>query len=276
MEDYDAKSNFASFLPGVAGYFGKPVWAFYVNRGQAISTFGVESKDYPLLEFNAANKAYQVTPFIGFRTFVRGTRKGAVAGSSFDIEPFSSATSRNLADPNDSPDKPKRVLYVGTNEVEIQEIDGYNGLTTAVKYFILPEENFAALIRRTTFTNTGSTDVELEILDGLAKIEPSGGRLDGMLKSMGRTLEGWFGVYHADDTLNMPFYKMSTEPGDTAKVTIEEKGNYCLSFIESEDEQAKLLPIIFDKDKVFGKSTSLEYPRGFHASSVGDILDGPQ
>jgi hypothetical protein len=29
LEDYDAKSTFSSFLPGVAGYFGKPVWAFY-------------------------------------------------------------------------------------------------------------------------------------------------------------------------------------------------------------------------------------------------------
>ena len=74
MEDYDAKPNFASFLPGVAGFFGKPVWAFYVNRGQAIATFGIGTKDYPMLEFNAANKAYQVTPYIGFRTFVRGTR----------------------------------------------------------------------------------------------------------------------------------------------------------------------------------------------------------
>jgi len=276
MEDYDAKSNFASFLPGVGGYLGKPVWAFYVNRGQAISTFGIESKDYPLLEFNAANKAYQVTPYIGFRTFVRGTRSSAMTGSSFQIEPFCSENSRNLEDSNDSLDKPKRVLYVGTNEVEIQEIDGYNGLTTAVKYFILPEENFAALIRRTTFTNTDSSDVELEILDGLAKIEPSGGKLDGMLKSMGRTLEGWFGVSHADDTLSMPFYKMSTEPGDSAKVTIEEKGNYCLSFIESTKGDAELLPIVYDKDKVFGKSTSMQNPRGLEASSVGDILDGPQ
>jgi len=276
MEDYDAKSNFASFLPGVGGYFGKPVWAFYVNRGQAISTFGIESKDYPLLEFNAANKAYQVTPYIGFRTFVRGTRKSAMAGSSFETEPFCSSNSRNLIDSNDDPDKPKRVLYVGTNEVEIQEIDGLNGLNTGVKYFILPEENFAALIRRTTFTNTGSSDVELEILDGLAKIEPSGGKLDGMLKSMGRTLEGWFGVTHADDTLNMPFYKMSTEPGDSAKVTIEKKGNYVLSFVETSNGDAELLPIVYDKDKVFGKSTSLQNPRGLQASSVGEILDGPQ
>jgi len=279
MEDYDAKSNFASFLPGVAGFFGKPVWAFYVNRGQAISTFGIESKDYPLLEFNAANKAYQVTPFIGFRTFVRGTRKGAAAsltGSSFQVEPFSAGSTRNLEDANDDPDKPKRILYVGTNEVEIQEIDGINGLTTMVKYFVLPEEDFAALIRRSTFINTGSSDVELEILDGLAKMEPSGGRLDGMLKNMGRTLEGWFGVHHADDTLNMPFYQMSTEPSDEAKVTIEEKGNYCLSFVESLDKPATLLPIVFDKDKVFGKSTSLDSPYGFLASSVGDILDNPQ
>eukprot|EP00536_Pseudo-nitzschia_multiseries_P007614 jgi/Psemu1/240375/estExt_Genewise1.C_1810022 len=275
MEDYDAKSNFASFLPGVGGYFGKPVWAFYVNRGQAISTFGIESKDYPLLEFNAANKAYQVTSFIGFRTFVRGVRKGAI-GSSFQVEPFSPSRSRNLDNPQDDPDKPKRILYVGTNEVEIQEIDGMNGLTTAVKYYILPEENFPALIRRTTFTNTGTADLELEILDGLAKMEPSGGKLDWGLKNMGRTLEGWFGVYHADDTLNMPFYKLSTEPTDDAKVTIEEKGNYCLSFIETSDKTATLLPIVFDKDKVFGKATSMEIPRGLEASSVGDILDGKQ
>lgn len=279
MEDYDAKSNFASFLPGVAGFFGKPVWVFYVNRGQAIATFGVESKDYPLLEFNAANKAYQVTPYIGFRTFVRGTRKGAAAsltGSSFQVEPFSSDRSRILDKADDDADKPKRILFVGTNEVEIQEIDGVNDLTTAVKYFILPEENFAAMIRRTTFTNTGTTDLELEILDGLAKMEPSGGMLDGQLKSMGRTLEGWFGVHHADESLNMPFFKMSTEPSDSAKVTIEEKGNYCLSFIESDDNDAELLPIVFDKDKVFGKSTSLENPHGLYASSVGGILDKPQ
>ena len=279
LEDYDARSNFASFLPGVAGYFGKPVWAFYVNRGQAIATFGIESKDFPLLEFNAANKAYMVTPYVGFRTFVRGTRKGATAAlsTSFQVEPFSPINTRNLDDPKDDPEKPKRILYAGTNEVEIQEIDAKAGLTTAVKYFILPEENFGSLIRRTTFTNSGDSEVELEILDGLAKMEPAGGRLDGMLKNMGRTLEGWFGVHFADDEgKTMPFYKMSTEPSDTAKVKIEEKGHYCISFIETADEEATLLPIVFDNKKVFGKSTSLELPQGLLASSVGDILDGPQ
>eukprot|EP00934_Nitzschia_sp_Nitz4_P007630 Nitzschia sp. Nitz4//scaffold13_size275219//267175//271029//NITZ4_000931-RA/size275219-augustus-gene-0.246-mRNA-1//1//CDS//3329536185//7620//frame0 len=278
LEDFDAKSTFASFLPGVAGYFGKPVWAFYVNRGQAISTFGTESKDFPMLEFNAANKAYQVTPYVGFRTFVRGTRTGpsSALSGSFQVEPFAARNARNLLDPEDDPDKPKRILFVGTNEVEIQEIDGVHGLTTNVKYFILPEEDFGSLIRRTTFTNTGSDSVDLEILDGLAKMEPSGGYLDGMLKNMGRTLEGWFGVYHADDTLSLPFYKMSTEPSDQAKVTIEEHGHYCIAFIESEDEDAELLPIVFDPNKIFGQATSLEHPSGLYGSSVGDILDGPQ
>jgi hypothetical protein len=279
MEDYDARSTFASFLPGVAGYFGKPVWAFYVNRGQAISTFGTTSKDFPILEFNSANKAYQLTPYIGFRTFVRGTRTGAAAAlsTSFDVEPFSPANSRNLLDAEDDADKPKRILYVGTNEVEIQEIDGVHDLTTNIQYFVLPEEDFASLIRRSTFTNTGSEAVELEILDGLAKIEPSGGKLDWGLKQMGRTLEGWMGVYHAKkDSLTMPYYKMSTEPTDEAKVKIEKHGHYCLSFVETLNETATLLPIVFDVDKIFGQSTSLQLPDGLMASSVGEILDNPQ
>lgn len=83
-------------------------------------------------------------------------------------------------------------MYVGTNEMEIEEIDSMNGL----QYFVLTNVEFAALARRVTFTNTGDSDLTLTILDGLAKMEPSGGHLDGMLKNMGRTLEGWMGVYH--------------------------------------------------------------------------------
>jgi len=274
MEDYDAKSTFSSFLPGVAGYFGKPVWAFYVNRGQAMATFGTESKDYPMLEFNPANKAYQLTPFVGFRTFVRGVR----GTTSFQTEPFAPAKTRNLEDGDDQADKtkPKRILYVGANELEIQEIDGVLGLTTNVQYFILPEEDFGSLIRRTTLSNSGDTDLTIDVLDGLAKMEPFGGPLDGMLKAMGRTLEGWMGVYHADDTLTMPFYKLSTEPSDSASVKIEESGHYCLSFYEDDEMQATLLPIVFDTSKVFGADTSLEMPRGLSSSSVDDILDTPQ
>lgn len=272
VEDFDAKPTFSDFLPGVAGIFGKPVWSFYVNRGQGMASFGTESKEYPILEFNAANKAYQLTPFIGFRSFIRGSRML----SSFETEPFAPATTRNLDDPKDDKSKPKRIMYVGTNEFEVQEFDSANGVAVAAKYFVLPEEDFASLVRRSTYTNTGSTELTLSILDGLAKMEPSGGMLDWSLKQMGRTLEGWMGVYHADDTLTKPFYKMSTEPGDSASVKIEEAGHYCLSFIESATETPELLPIVFDTNKVFGQSTSLEIPAGLKASSVADILANPQ
>jgi len=277
MEDFDTRSTFASFLPGIAGYFGKPTWAFYVNRGQGMATFGTESKEYPMLEFNAANKAYQLTPLVGFRTFIKGTRGGS-SKQSFTSEPFAPKNARNPLDVNDDPTKPKRILFVGTNELEIEEIDAIHDITTTVKYFILPEENFASLVRRSMFTNTGTTPMTLDILDGLAKMEPYGGRIDWSLKNMGRTLEGWFGVYHpeGDDKKTMPFYKMSTESSDSASVVIELGGHYCLSFIETEVEVAELLPVIFDTAKVFGATTSLENPSGFDANTITDILTNPQ
>jgi len=272
MEDFDSKPTFSGFLPGVAGYYGKPVWSFYVNRGQGISSFGMQSKEYPILEFNAANKAYQVTPFVGFRTFIKGTR----GLKSFDIEPFSSRTTRNLGNPEYNKDKPKRIMYVGPNEMEVKEVDAIHGITTSAKYIVLPEENFASMVRLTKFTNTGSSDLTISALDGLAKIEPSGGRLDGAFKNMGRTIEGWMGVEHADDTLTKPFFKMSTEPGDSASVTIEEAGHYCLSYIVEDGTATTALPIVYDADKVFGQNTALEIPFALQKSSVGEILKGDQ
>ena len=43
MKDYGRKSTFASFLPGIAGIQGIPIWCYYVNRGQGVVSFGVES-----------------------------------------------------------------------------------------------------------------------------------------------------------------------------------------------------------------------------------------
>lgn len=272
VEDFDAKPTFQGFLPGFAGYYGKPVWTFYVNRGQGMASFGTGTKDYPMLEFNAANKAYQLVPYVGFRTFVGGTRDK----TSFEIEPFSITNSRNLLDVEGNQDKPKRIQYVGPNEMEVKEIDSINGITTSAKYIVLPSENFASLARLTKFTNTGTTDLTLSALDGLAQMEPAGGPLDGMLKNMGRTLEGWMGVYHADKTLTKPIYKLSTQPADSASVKIQEAGHYCLSFIVSEDSKSELLPIVYDTSKVFGQNTALESAYGLKASSVADILKTKQ
>lgn len=272
LEDFDSKPTFSSFLPAVAGVYGKPVWSFYVNRGQAVASFGIKSKEYPILEFNAANKAYQLTPYIGFRTFIKGKR----AGKDFMSEPFSPATSRNLESTDDQDDLPKRVMFVGANECEIRDIDSANGLTTSVTYIVLPEESFGALVRRTNITNTGDDAVTLSALDGLAKLEPVGGQIEWGLKEMGRTLEGWMGVYQAGEGTKMPFYRMSTETGDTASVKIELEGHYLLSFLESSKKTAELLPVVYDTNAVFGSDTSLLEPDGLKVRSVKEILSRPQ
>ena len=49
MDDYGKKSTFASFLPGIAGIRGIPIWCYYVNRGQCVVSFGVDNKDHGIL-----------------------------------------------------------------------------------------------------------------------------------------------------------------------------------------------------------------------------------
>lgn len=41
IEHYDRQKAFASFLPGIAGVDGIPMWVFYNNRGQGIAGFGI-------------------------------------------------------------------------------------------------------------------------------------------------------------------------------------------------------------------------------------------
>lgn len=71
IEDYNNFKPFASFLPSIAGFWGKPLWVFYVNRGQAITSFGSKDKNGAILEFVAANKALRLVSIQGFRTFLK-------------------------------------------------------------------------------------------------------------------------------------------------------------------------------------------------------------
>ena len=102
----------ASFLPGVGGKWGVPMWAFYVNRGQGMATFGVETKDGGISLFQTAEKTYQVTPFVGFRTLLKGTR---ASGTSFESQPFMPSSDAN---PKTTPD---RKMMMGYNEMEVEE-----------------------------------------------------------------------------------------------------------------------------------------------------------
>lgn len=306
LEDYDTKPPFSNFLPGLAGYYGIPLYAFYVNRGQGIASFGFKSKDYPIQEFHSANLAYQSTAFTGFRTFVQISRprRNTKMGATTLIEPFGGLQTR-FPSPCEVSGKPtnlpKRYMYIGANEMQLQEIDFINGIETNVTFFVLPEEDFGAFAKRTTITSilpgsrgneqarreiermggVGGEPITVSMLDGLAKIVPAGGKMNDLLKNMGRTLEGWMGVYSPyNDTLQMPFYRLSTQPSDSAAVVEQEAGHWCLSVLESSDDRSnedpKLLPIIHDPSKVFGDDTSLLRPIHLYSHSISEILNGEQ
>ena len=98
--------------------------------------------------------------------------------------------------------------------------------------------------------------------------------MNQLLKSIGKTLEAWMGVYSPyNDTLQMPFYRLSTQPSDTASVLIQEAGHWCLSVLESSnDADASLLPIVFDPQRIFGSDMTFIRPLHLYGNSITDIV----
>merc|ERR1719512_554523 len=95
---------------------------------------------------------------------VRGKR----GEQTFELQPFMPSID-SRSDP-----EPKRTMFIGKTEMEVQEVCQPLGLQTNVLYFTVPGEDFPLLARQTTFTNTGSEDLELEVLDGLCQMQPYG------------------------------------------------------------------------------------------------------
>lgn len=251
IRDYQAGRPFASFLPGIAGPMGVPLWVFYVNRGQAIASFGVESKDNPILEYQPANRAYQLTSFLGFRTFVRIKR-----GSRwFFHEPF-------------KPGNPVQEMVIGANELSLQETNTAQALRTEVVYFILPGENLPALVRQVTVTNLSRQALSLEILDGLPALIPFGVN-NRLLKDIGRTIEAWMEVYNLKQ--NIPFYRLRASVADTAEVSTYEAGHFMLSFLSGKDG-VEILPAIIDPTIVFGQNTAFDRPEAFCRQGLQKLL----
>lgn len=260
IEEYAAQRPFSSFLPGIAGPRGIPMWALYVNRGQAIASFGVESKDAPVMEFQPANKAYQTTPYTGFRTFV----KIQARGETRFYEPFS------VLAPAASPDSPgerRQQMAIGSNELELQETSPEHGLQVRVVYFVLPGEPFAGLVRQVTLTNLGTEAVELEVLDGLPVVIPYGLN-NWLLKELGRTVEAWMGVYNLEQ--GVPFYRLRASVADTAEVTETQAGFFSLG-VSQPETVARLGPVV-DPALVFEFNTALSYPEGFLKHPVRELV----
>ncbi len=245
LEDFAQLNPFASFLPGVAGPLGIPMWVFYVNRGQAIAAFGIESKDSPIMEFQPANKAYQTVPYTGFRTFIKLSRQGDRSASYY--EPFAPL----------APGGPRtRRMHIGMNELELREDAPDHNLRVNVLYFNLTGEPFAGLVRRLTVTNTGRAPVTLSVLDGLPAIMPYG-VTNTILKEIGRTAEAWMGVFNVEE--NIPFYRLRSSIADKVEIEGYEAGHFYLCFSENGD-MIERLPALVDPALVFGANTALSFP----------------
>jgi len=203
IRDFQEQRPFASFLPGIAGPLGIPIWAFYVNRGQGIASFGIENKDGAIVEFQPANKAYQTVSYTGFRTFLRVARDSETR----NYEPFGvGGIPRPAAE---------RHMAIGMNEFEIVETDPDPSLRVSVLYFVLPGESFPGLVRQVTLENTGDRALDLELLDGLPQIVPYGAT-NALLKDMSRTLEAWMEVTNIAQ--GIPYYRLRTMAGDETEV----------------------------------------------------------
>ena len=179
IENYNAAKPFSNFFPGIAGVWGTPMWVFYVNRGQCIASFGIESKDKAILEFQPANKSYRLTSLQGFRTFIK-VRQGRKA---VYWEPFRDHLPGTAF-------RKKQSLNLSAHDLTLTETNLDLGLEISVNYFTLPEENYASLVRRVRITNLKNKVRDIELIDGLPVLNPYGLK-DWASKNMSRTVEAW-------------------------------------------------------------------------------------
>ena len=194
LENFGKASTFASFLPGIAGVHGIPIWCMYVNRGQCVTSFGVDNKDHALMEFYPAHVAYQNVKRTGFRTFIR---KAGKFHESFADE--SKATQ----------------MLISMNHLSIVECDEEAGLKTEVRYYTLPGEKVGALVRTVSITNLGDT-AELEVLDGMPALIPYGVDM-GSMKNMTQTAKAWMQV--EDTETGIPYYRVRASMDDKAEIS---------------------------------------------------------
>jgi len=248
IEDYQHAKVFSNFFPGVCGLWGIPMWAFYVNRGQAISSFGVESKDKAILEFQPANRAYRLTSIQGFRTFLKITD----GKNQKFYEPFANSLV--------SPYKVSQRMIVTSHDLTIEEINMSLGLKISVNYFTLPQEPYAALVRRVSLENLSKKNIRLQCLDGLPAINPYGLK-DWLGKHISRTVEAWTAVRNVSK--RAPFYQFKVEVADTPQVTPIEEGNFYFAFNNASNV---LLDMVVEAALVFGQSSDFLVPEVFMAS----------
>ncbi|OAI03824.1 hypothetical protein [Methylomonas methanica] len=251
VEQYNDCAPFASFLPGIAGMRGRPAWVFYVNRGQAIASFGVRNKDGAFLEFFPADKAYQLTASRGFRTFL----KVADGGHSLNYEPFQRGAGSEVT----------QRLYVTPHEVGVEELNPKLGLSLRADVFTLAEAPVAGLLRRVEIVNTADKARQIEIVDGLPQVLPYAMN-QWILKFMSRTSEAFMRVEGVAE--NLPFYRLKVWPTDSPQVEPVIAGNFFVGFLDGQHNQA-----VVDPERIFGLAGDFAQPERFFSDQPLDFAE---
>ena len=233
IANYNDAKPFASFFPGVAGLDGIPLWCFTTNRGQCISSFGVQNKDGGILDFSAAIDAYQRTPLLGFRTFMK------VADQVY--EPFRPGRCC-----------PNQMSFTPADLCLHEENPGL-GIAVDVTMMTVPGELFPALARRVVIRNTGAEPRAVEWVDGLSRIIPCGMKYDDVVH-MHNTRTKMAVAEILDDGVACFHYRNIEPLGDNGPC------HFALHFDESGP-----MPAMVDPAVVFGRDTMLDLPQTFIA-----------
>lgn len=239
MNNYQKKKTFANFLSGIAGEIGKPLWSFYVNRGQLITSFGMRDKNGAIMEFYPANLAYMYVSTIGFRTFIK------IDGEVRELFLETGTSQKLLIDPH---------------QVAIEEVIEELSIKIKVTYFLLPNDSIAGLVRKVELFNLSNEERDIQIIDGMPQILPAG--IDyGGYKAVSNLLQSWM---ITSDEKEFLFYKLSSSTEDTEEVKKVEDGNFY--FTRTNDfEKTKY---IYDYKLVFENDYSFKTPYGMNNENI--------
>lgn len=246
IENYQKKSEFSSFLPGISGARGIPMWCYYTNRGQCVSCFGVTDKDHSIMEFYPAHQAYERTPLMGFRTFLKVDGKY--------MEAFVNPEAKHR-------------MNIGMNSLSLEEETVQYKIR--VEYETLPSEPLAGLMRQVTVTSKLEKETSIELVDGMSEIIPYGVTATTM-KEMGQTAKAWMQVLDKDSKL--PKFKVRASMEDSAEVT-EITG---MNFAMGKGSENNLLPVIVDKTVLFEYDHSLRKAYGLETNTLEELLSKTQ
>jgi hypothetical protein len=255
IENYNEAKPFSNFLPGVAGPFGIPLWAFYVNRGQGIASFGVSDKDHAIVQFYPANRSYEMTSLRGFRTFLKVTQRK----ETHYYEPFQSNLPHSKFDTTQS-------MRVQSHGFGIEESNHSLGLDVKVSYFGIPGEPFAGLARKVVIQNKLAVPQELEIADGLPVVVPYGLK-EWFLKDMSRTVEAWMKCEILTGKDPVAHFKLKSDPEDRPEYQAVDGTHFYTSFAENSSPKTRgksIAPVIVaDPEALFGARLDFSEPQEF-------------